>query len=256
MPRSSGCRAGGDAPTPGSRREAGRGPAARCRPRSYAERREGGDPTALFPKSGTWEPSRGAAGKGTPAAGPRCAAGGTFEGGGQAPRALLRHIPDPAARTEGDAGDAVRPALLARRSGSLHSDPSLRSALRGTAPGSGSKIPKPGKKEKARGGGAADSSVLPVLLWGDSSAATGGEGPRGGGGEGARPAGSGGCCCTAGGEREEGPPTPGATASGRGWMLARPSPRALSCLKRYRVFGDQPGKPRHVRKTRETSGGE
>lgn len=51
-------------------------------------------------------------------------------------------------------------------------------------------------------------------------------------------------------------PTPGATASGRGWMLARPSPRALSCLKRYRVFGDQPGKPRHVRKTRETSGGE
>ena len=112
------------------------------------------------------------------------------------------------------------------------------------------------EREKKRGAGALRTPASSHCSWGeDSSAATGGEGLRRGGGEGARPAGSGGCC-TATGEREEGSPPRGATAPGRGWMLARPSPRALSFPKRYRVFGDQPGKPRHVPKTRETSGGE
>lgn len=137
---------------------------------------------------------------------------------------------------------------------------SLSAALGRTSPGSGSKIPKPGKKEKARGRGRCrlQSPPQPPVLWGDSSAATGGVGLRGEAG------------------RRPGEPTPEAAAappsgSGRRVPVGRrglgegldarslarsPDLRAFSFLKCGKVFGDQPGKHRHVPKTRETSGGE
>lgn len=113
------------------------------------------------------------------------------------------------------------------------------------------------RKKKRGGGGAADSSVAPspqscgetaallLAAWGCAGRREGGRASRLRRRLPHRRVGAGG-----------GSPS-GAAASGRGWMLARsPDLRAFSFLKCGKVFGDQPGKHRHVPKTRETSDGE
>lgn len=118
------------------------------RARSCAERREDAIPTALFPRNGSREPapgppasplwSRGSAGKGTPTV-------GSFEGFPFFTSSPGRRGPG------GDAGDAG-PRHRSRAAAEA-CPPVPRSSLLRTSPGSGSKIPNRGKKEKARGRG-------------------------------------------------------------------------------------------------------
>lgn len=195
--------------------------------------------------------------KGLQRCAPSALSGGTFEGGRQALRAFLRHIPAGLARTgRGRRGFCAPSSVGApQRKPAL---PSFSLLFSEPLPAPAARSQSKERKKKRGGGGSADSSVLPVLLWEDSSAATGGEGLRGGGCEGgpgsprglpltAPRASSGGGCCTAGG----GSPR-GCATCGNGWSLVRSSPRALSFLKYCKVFRDQPGNPIHVRKTRET----
>lgn len=121
-------------PLPVSRREAGLCPAARCWPRSCAERQESGAPRPLFLKSGSWEPAPGLLATPVPR---RC---GRRDSSG-APNALSGgHLRGREAGAEGSPwshpsrggedreGTPEPPALFARRSGSLHSRPFLFSS--------------------------------------------------------------------------------------------------------------------------------
>lgn len=122
-------------------------------------------------------------------------------------------------------------------------DASARLAPRRPSPDTGSKIPKPGKKEPARGGGAARASVLPVRLGEGSGEATGGEGRRRGADAGApRSAGSALRArrrrLPAGGGRRGGSPR-GRTTSGREWLPARCFAIRRKIRSRAENSGDQ-----------------
>lgn len=116
-------------------------PGERGSPAALSEARELG----TGPRGSSPLPSRGAAGEGAPAAGSPSALCGR--------RRALR-APSHPSRVGGNREGTREMLSFARRCGSLHSRPSLFfSSLLRTSPGSGSKIPKPGKKEKARGRG-------------------------------------------------------------------------------------------------------
>lgn len=190
-------------PALGESAGSGLGPAARCWPRTCAERREDAIPAALFLRNGSREPapeppasppgSRGAAGRGAPTV-------GSFEG-----------FPSSRPSRGGEGREGTRETRHPSSVRALQREPALRSlALLFSEP-----LPAPvarsqteERKKKRGGGGAADSGALPALLWEDSSAATGGEGLRAGSGEGAR--------CSAGSGR---------TSSLRGRRLHRPERR-------------------------------
>lgn len=199
----------------------------RCPPRAFRGPGAGPGPPASPLRS------RGAAGRGTPTV------GSFFEGFPSSP-------PSPGRR--GPGGDAGRQRPSSALAAAEARTPAPRSALPRTSPGSGSKIPNPGKKERARGRGRCGLGALPALLWEGSSAATGGAGLRERSGEEARcSAGSdptsslrGGGCFTA--RRGAGGGSPrGARPPGGEQMLVRSSPRAPSFLKYCKVFGDAPG---------------
>lgn len=219
-------------PLPVSRRQAGLCPAARRWPRSCAERQESGAPQPLFLKSGSWEPAPGLlaapvprrCGRRDSSGAPSALSGGHLRGR----EAGAEGFPwsHPSRGGEDREGTPEPPALFARRREAC--TPVLLSSLLRTSPGSGSKIPKQGKKEKARGRGRCRLQRPPSPPVGRQqrcywrrgaargrlrggprlSAGSAADGPR---------ASSGGGDCTAGGAGGGSPR--GCTTCGKGWKL-------------------------------------
>lgn len=220
---------------PASRREAGLCPAARCSPRSCAGRQESGDPPPLFLKSGCWEPAPGLLATPVPwrcgqrdSSGvlPMSSLGGHLRGREAGAECFPGSHPSRVGEDREGTPQMLCPQLCSRAAAEACT-PVLLACLLRPSPGSGSKIPKQGKKEKARGRGRCRLQRPPsppscgktaALLLAERGCEGGPGSPRGLPLTAPRASSRGGCC-TAGGAGGGSPR--GCTTCGKGWMLVR-----------------------------------